>query len=291
MVKYKKSIGGIIFDICNYILMVLLVIVTLYPVYYVLLGSMSDPVKFLNGNGIQLLPQGFTTEFYKQALSYKPLLIGYRNTLFYVTFTVVVAVILTTMGAYAMTRRDVPGQNVIMFMILFTMYFSGGMIPTYMVFRALGLLDTVWAVLLPGLLNTYNLIVTMSYFRGLPYELEEAAKIDGASEFVVLFKILLPLAKPVIAVISLYYLVSEWNTYFGPMIYLNNPKLKPLQVVLREILIQGKVGSMASADEDEVFKEGLKYAVIILGSAPLMAAYPFIQKYFVKGVTVGAVKG
>ncbi|MBR5248520.1 MAG: carbohydrate ABC transporter permease [Lachnospiraceae bacterium] len=291
MVKYKKSKGEIIFEICNTIFMVLLVIVTLYPVYYVLIASVSDPMKILEGNGLLLYPKDFSLENYKTAFEYAPLWIGYRNTIFYVTVTVVVAIIFTVMGAYALTRREVPGQSLIMFMIVLTMYFSGGLIPTYMVMRELHLLDTIWAVLLPGILNTYNLIVTMSYFRGLPYELEEAAKMDGASEYTVLFKILLPLAKPVVAVIGLYYMVSEWNSYFGPMIYLSDPQLKPLQVVLREILIQNQADNLVNNDGDTAFAEGLKYAVIIIASAPLMAAYPFIQKYFVKGVTVGAVKG
>ena len=180
-----------------------------------------------------------------------------------------------------------------MFAILFTMYFSGGLIPSYMVVKELGMLDTVWAVLLPGCVSTYNLIVTISYFRGLPYELEEAAKIDGAGDFTVLFRIMLPLAKPIIAVIALYYMVGIWNAYFGAMIYLDNPDLKPLQVVLRDILIQ------TAAEEEvagaggavEAYAEGMKYAVIIIATVPILCVYPFIQKYFVKGVTIGAVKG
>lgn len=292
MVRYKRSVGEKIFDTCNTIFLLALVVVTLYPMYYVLVASVSDPMQIYKTGGLLMTPQGFNVENYVTALSYKPLWMGYRNTIFYVAAGGGLSVLLTVMGAFGMTRKGLPGRNGIMFAILFTMYFSGGLISTYMVIKELGILDTVWAVLLPGCISTYNLIVTISYFNGLPYELEEAAKIDGASDYSVLFKIMLPLAKPIIAVITLYYMVSIWNSYFGPMIYLNDANLKPLQVVLREILIQSEAESMAGqGGATSAYAEGMKYAVIIIATIPILCIYPYIQKYFVKGVTIGAVKG
>ena len=292
MVRYKRSIGEKIFDTCNTIFLLALVVITLYPMYYVVMASVSDPMKIYGTGGLLLTPQGFNVENYVTALQYKPLWIGYRNTVFYVVAGGGLSVLLTVMGAFGLTRKGLPGRNGIMFAILFTMYFSGGLIPTYMVVKELGILDTVWAVLLPGCISTYNLIVTISYFNGLPYELEEAAKMDGASDYSVLFKIMLPLAKPIIAVITLYYMVAIWNSYFGPMIYLDDANLKPLQVVLREILIQSKADQMAGqGGATSAYAEGMKYAVIVIATVPILCVYPYIQKYFVKGVTIGAVKG
>lgn len=291
MVKYKKSISEKIFDVGNTIFLLALVVITLYPLYYVLMASMSDPMKIYNTGGLLLTPQGFNIENYVKALNYKPIWIGYRNTFFYVLAGGGLSVLLTVMGAFGLTRKGLPGRNGIMFAILFTMYFSGGLIPSYMVIRELRILDTVWAVLLPGCISTYNLIVTISYFNGLPYELEEAAKMDGARDYTVLFKIMLPLAKPIIAVIALYYMVAIWNSYFLPMIYLDNVNLKPLQVVLRELLIQNKADELVGQAGDTSYVEGMKYAVIVIATVPILCVYPFIQKYFVKGVTVGAVKG
>lgn len=293
MLHYKKTPGQILFDICNTVILLLLTLVTLYPIYYVLVASFSDPMQIYQSGGLLLFPVKFNIQNYITALNYDPIWIGYRNTIFYVLVGSAMRVLLTVMGAYALTRRGLPGKNFIMFAIMLTMYFSGGLIPSYMVMKELGLLDTVWAVLLPGCITTYNLIVTISYFRGLPYELEESAKIDGAGEFTILFKIMLPLAKPIIAVISLYYMVALWNTYFGPMIYLDDTNLKPLQVVLREILILSGASKEVSAGDQpvEAFADGMKYAVIMIATVPILCVYPFIQKYFVKGVTIGAVKG
>jgi len=293
MVQYKKTPGQWAFDIINTIFLIGLVIITLYPLYYVLMASVSNPMKIYTTGGLLLWPQDFSISNYITALSYAPIWTGYRNTFFYVVVGGGLSVLLTVMGAYALTRRNLPGKNLIMFAILFTMYFSGGLIPSYMVVKELGMLDTVWAVLLPGCISTYNLIVTISYFRGLPYELEEAAKIDGAGEFTVLFRIMLPLAKPIVAVIALYYMVAIWNSYFGPMIYLDSPELKPLQVVLREVLIQSQADQEIASQGGavEAYAEGMKYAVIVIATVPILCVYPFIQKYFVKGVTIGAVKG
>lgn len=292
--KFKKSAGEIVFDITNYTIMLIMIIVTLYPCYYVLIASVSDPVRIYEGNGILLFPKGFSTNAYADVLSYKQLWTSYANTIFYVAVGGFLSVVVTIMSAFSLTRRDLPFKNLIMFAILFTMYFSGGLIPTYLVVKSIGILDSRLAIILPALMSTYNLIITISYFKGLPYELEEAAKIDGASDYTILLKIMIPLAKPIIAVISLYYMVALWNEYFSAMIYLNKRSLYPLQLVLREILIQNDTASMGSASnagDVQSYAENLKYAVIVVSTIPILCVYPYIQRFFVKGVTIGAVKG
>ena len=289
---YKKTKGEIIFDIFNYLLMFLLIIVTLYPCYYVLVASVSDPVKVFATKGLLLTPKGFSISSYFEVLKSSQIWLGYRNTLFYVCAGGLISVLLTVSAAFALTRKGLPGKNLIMFLIMFTMYFHGGIIPTYLVVRGVGLLDSPLIMILINAVVTYNLIITISYFRNMPYELEEAAKIDGAGDYTVLFKIMLPLAKPIIAVISLYYMVSLWNDFMTALLYLSDRKLFPLQMILREILIQSKTSVVAgAADEAQAYAENLKYAIIVVSTIPILCVYPFIQKYFVKGVMIGAVKG
>ncbi|MEE1014282.1 MAG: carbohydrate ABC transporter permease [Clostridia bacterium] len=293
--NYKRSAGEWVFEVINYAIMILLVIITLYPCYYVVVASVSDPTRIYEGSGILLYPKGFSVAAYKNVLAYKPLWMGYLNTIFYVGVGGFLSVIVTIMAAFGLTRRDLPFRNFLSMAIVFTMYFSGGLIPTYLVVKGLGLLNTRWSLILPTMVTTYNLIITMSYFRGLPYELEEAAKIDGASDYRILLQVMIPLAKPIIAVIALYYMVAIWNSYFNAMIYLTNRDLYPLQLVLREILIQGDTasvgGAAAQAGDVQSYAENLKFAVIVVSTIPILCVYPFIQRYFVKGVTIGAVKG
>lgn len=293
--NYKRSAGEWVFEVINYAIMILLVIVTLYPCYYVVVASVSDPTRIYEGSGMLLYPKGFSIAAYKNVLAYKPLWMGYLNTIFYVGVGGFLSVIVTIMAAFGLTRRDLPFKNFLSMAIVFTMYFSGGLIPTYLVVKGLGLLNTRWALILPTMVTTYNLIITMSYFRGLPYELEEAAKIDGASDYRILLQVMIPLAKPIIAVIALYYMVAIWNSYFQAMIYLTDRDLYPLQLVLREILIQGDTasvgGAAAQAGDVQSYAENLKFAVIVVSTIPILCVYPFIQRYFVKGVTIGAVKG
>lgn len=289
---YKKTKGEIIFDIFNYLLMLLLIIVTLYPCYYVLVASVSDPVKVFATKGLLLTPKGFSISSYFEVLKSGQIWLGYRNTIFYVCAGGIFSVLLTVSAAFALTRKGLPGKNLIMFLIMFTMYFHGGLIPTYLVVRGVGLLDSPFIMILINAVVTYNLIITISYFRNMPYELEEAAKIDGAGDYTVLFKIMLPLAKPIIAVISLYYMVSLWNDFMTALFYLSDRKLFPLQMILREILIQSKTSVVSgAADEAQAYAENLKYAIIVVSTVPILCVYPFIQKYFVKGVMIGAVKG
>lgn len=291
---YKKTKGEMIFDCCNYVLLALLVVVTLYPCYYVLVASVSDPVKIFAEKGLVLFPKGFSLSSYLEVLKSDQIWLGYKNTVFYVIAGGIVSVLMTVMAAFALTRKDLPGKNIIMFLIMFTMYFSGGLIPTYLVVKGIGLLDSPLVMILLNAVTTYNLIVTVSYFRGMPYALEEAAKVDGASDYTVMFKIMLPLAKPIIAVISLYYMVALWNDYMTALIYLNERKYFPLQMILREILIQNNADTVSAtglADDSQAYAENLKYAIIVVSTVPILCVYPFIQKYFVKGVMIGAIKG
>jgi putative aldouronate transport system permease protein len=293
--QYKRTAGEWVFEVINHLIMIALVIITLYPCYYVLVASVSDPTRIYEGGSLLLYPKGFSIEAYKNVLAYKPLWTGYLNTIFYVGVGGFLSVVTTVMTAFGLTRRELPFKNTIVMAIIFTMYFTGGLIPTFLVIKGLGMLNTRWVLLLPNLITTYNLIITMSYFRGLPYELEEAAKIDGANDYRILLQIMIPLAKPIIAVIALYYMVAIWNSYFNAMIYLTDRNLYPLQLVLREILIQGdtaSVGGAASqAGDVQSYAENLKFAVIVVSTIPILCVYPFIQRYFVKGVTIGAVKG
>lgn len=289
---YKKTLGDRIFNAANFIFMILIMLIMVYPCWYVLMASFSDPVAIYGNGGILLWPKHFGIYTYQEVLKNSQVWLGYRNTVLYVACGGLLSLFLTISAAFCLTRRGLPGRNGILFLILFTMYFSGGLIPSYLVVRSLKLLDTPFAVLLPGAVSTYNLIITITYFRGLPYELEEAAKIDGTGDYTVLFRIMVPLATPIIAVIALYYMVGIWNNYFTPMLYLNKRSLFPLQLFLREILIQNNTASITASQSDsaQAYAENVKYAIIVVSTVPVMCIYPFLQRYFVKGIMIGAIK-
>lgn len=290
---YKRRIGEWVFDVCNHLFLGLLLLATLYPCYYVLVASVSDPVQIFASKGMLLYPKGFALDTYKEVLQSTQIWNGYRNTILYVVCGGTLSVFLTITAAFGLTRRGLPGQKTMTFLILFTMYFSGGLIPTYLVVKGLKLIDSPLAMILPNAVATYNLIIAVSYFKNMPYTLEEAAKIDGANDYEVLFRIMLPLAKPIIAVIALYYMVALWNDFFHALIYLNKRTLFPLQLVLREILIQSNTATIAvgQADQAQAYAENVKYATIVVATVPILCIYPFLQKYFVKGVMIGAIKG
>lgn len=291
--KYKKGIGERLFDGFNYVILTLILLACLYPCWYVLVRSVSDPIKMAS-NALSFWPRGFSIESYKEVFNYKLLWASYANTIFYVIVGTTVSVMLTVSSAFGLTRKGLPGKNILMMLILFTMYFSGGMIPMYLLIKTIGLLNNPLVMIIPGAISTYNLIVVMSYMRGLPDSLEEAAKIDGAKDLTILFKIIIPLSKPVIAVIALYYMVGKWNDYFTGLLYLSDKRWYPLQIVLRQILIQQDT-SMSSAISQsgsaEAYAENMRYATIVVSTVPILCVYPFIQRYFVKGVMIGAVKG
>lgn len=289
----KRTNGEKIFAVFNYIVLALVMLCTLYPCLYVLFASLSDANAFYGNSGLLLRPAGFSIESFKAVFNNSMIWTGYANTLFYTVVGTTCSVIFTVIAAYCLSRKNLPGKNIIVMGMMFTMYFSGGMIPHFLVVRGLGLLDTRAAMIVPGLISTYNFIIVLTYFKGLPESLEEAAIIDGANEWTVLFKILLPLSKPVVSVIALYYLVGLWNNFMSALLYINTPSKYPLQLVLREILFQGKMTQDANVQVDDIktSEETIKYAVMVVSTLPVLCVYPFIQRYFVKGVMIGAVKG
>lgn len=292
--NYKKGIGEKTFDVFNHVFLALLLVAALYPCYYILIASISDPVEIAAANGMLLAPKSPALYSYKEVLKSTQLWTGYRNTILYVVSGGFLSVALTISAAYGLTRKGLPGQRIMTMLILLTMYFSGGLIPTYLVVRGLHITDTVLAMILPNAVTTTNLIIAITYFKGLPQSIDEAARIDGANDYIIMLRIMVPLAKPIIAVISLYYMVAIWNNYFSALIYISERKLYPLQLVLREILIQNNTNSIAvssAADDASAYAENVKYATIVVSTIPILCVYPFLQKYFVKGVMIGSVKG
>lgn len=291
----KDSIGRKIFNVCNVCFMILLVIVTAYPVYYVIIGSFSDSNELMRNTGILWRPLGLNVAAYKAVFQNPNIIRGYRNTLIILALTVSVNMIVTSLTAYALSRKGLMFGKAITMMMMFTMFFSGGLIPSYLLIDRLGIMNTYWALVLPAAMSTYNFIIMRTGFAAVPQSLEESARIDGASHFMILVRIFIPLAKSTVAVILLYYAVSCWNSWFAAMIYLQQARnLQPLQLVLRGILIANDTASMSgggtSADQEAV-SESIKYAVIVVSTLPIMVIYPFLQKYFVQGVMIGAVKG
>ncbi|OXL84055.1 sugar ABC transporter permease [Paenibacillus sp. SSG-1] len=290
---HKRSLGEWIFSGVNSCFMILLCFVTLYPFLYVLFASLSDPTEMARFRGMLFYPKGFNLEAYKAVMDNPMILTGYRNTIFYVAGGTAINLFMTTLGAYALSRRNVYFSNSIMFMIVITMVFNGGLIPTFLLVNSLGMLDTPWALLLPGAVSSFNLIIMRTAFQAVPVSLEESARIDGANDWTIMSRIIVPLSMPVIAVMILWYAVGHWNSYFSALIYLRDRELFPLQLVLREILISNSTDSMttdAAASDRLDIGITIKYATIIISTLPILCLYPFLQKYFVHGVLIGALK-
>lgn len=276
-----------------------LLLIILYPLWFVVIASFSDSGEVLKGNVI-LWPKGFSLEAYQKVLQDRKILTGYRNTIFYTVVGTALNLAGTIAIAYPLSRRDFVGRKVISVLLTFTMFFSGGLIPTYLVYKELGINNTVWVMLLPGLVNVYNMIVMRSFFESLPYEMHEAAFMDGCGNIKILVRIVLPLSMPILAVMVIFYGVAHWNEYFSALVYISDQELKPLQLILRDILITNtsRVSSMMSggaANTGEMDRirvaESIKYAVAIVSTLPVLCLYPFLQKHFSKGVMIGAVKG
>ncbi len=290
------SLPDKIFNVFITIITFLFTVACAYPLIYVLSASFSDPMDIFAGR-VWLLPVNPNLKGYETIFAYKDIWVGYGNSVFYTVFGTLINVFMTVLAAYPLSRKDLKYQKPIIMMFTFTMLFNAGMIPNYLLIRDLGILNTRWALLLPGAISVYNMIIVRTFFRSnIPDELLESARLDGCSDFTFLLKIVLPLSGAVIAVISLYYAVGHWNQYFNAVLYLTDKKIYPLQVFLRNILLQTSIndvsaGSVANETERTYLNELLKYSLIVVASAPLLAIYPFIQKYFVKGVMVGAVKG
>lgn len=294
--KIKRSPGEQVFNVINVALMLLMVVVMLYPMWHVLCASFSNPRALASHSGILLKPEGFSVTAYKLMMKNPMILRGYLNTFIILISGLAINMVMTCLAAYVLSRRNLMLKKPLTIIIIFTMYFSGGLIPTYLNIMGLGLEDSLLAIVLPGAISTYNMIIMRTGFASVPQSLEEAAKIDGASAFRILCKIIIPLSKATLAVICLYYAVSHWNSWFPAMLYLSDRNKFPLQLVLREILIQNDTSSMVtamdvSAGDSSFLSETVKYAVIIVSVVPILCIYPFIQKYFTKGVMVGAVKG
>jgi putative aldouronate transport system permease protein len=290
----KRSIGERIFDTLNIIAMVALMVVTLYPLVHVLFASISRPSLLIQHRGLLLLPLGIETGSYGLVFKNPMILKGYANTMFVVFAGTIINIVMTSLGAYVLSRKNVYWKNLIMVIIVFTMFFGGGMIPTYLIVKSLKLTNTLLALIIPNAISTYNLIIMRTSFMSIPDSLEESARIDGAQDFTILFKIIIPLSMPVIAVMILFYGVGHWNSWFSAMIYLRKRELYPLQLILREILISSDINQMMTevgGMDREPVGLTVKYATIVVATLPILCVYPFLQKYFVKGVMIGALKG
>ena len=290
----RKTTGERFFDVFNAAALLALVTVTLYPLLYVLFASLSNPTELALSRGPLLGPAGFSLEAYRKVFQNPSISTGYRNTLFYVGVGTLINMVMTCLGAYALSRKNVLWKTPILMMIIFTLFFSGGLIPTYLlVGKTLNWVDTPWALIIPGAISTWNLLVLKTAFESVPVALEEAARIDGANDFTILLRVVIPLSLPALAVILLFYAVGHWNAYFQALIYLRNRDLFPLQLVLREILLANSTDSMTtgvSSGDVEPVGETIKYATIVVATLPILALYPFLQRYFVKGVLIGGVK-
>ena len=292
--KVRQSPTDTIFDFFNVLFLSLCTLAVLYPLIFILSASFSAPTAVVSGK-VFLLPVEPTTIAYETIFKYRQIMVGYYNAVFYTLSATFVGVFVTFFAAYPLSRRGLPGRDQIMGLFVFTMLFSGGLIPTYLVVRALGLVNTRWAVMLPMAISVWNIIIMRTFFQvTLPQELFDSAEIDGASELRIMFRIVVPLSGPVFAVVVLNWAVWIWNSYYYALIYLRSNELQPLQIILRQILIMNETNLQMSADE-LIRKQGLvdvlRYALIVVASAPLLMVYPFLQKYFTKGVMIGSVKG
>ena len=291
-----------IFETVNTILLVIIILIEIYPLLFTVVASVSDPYSVVNGE-VFLLPKGFTLDAYKFAFDEPRIWRGYRNTIFYTVFGTLWNLLLTIPAAYVLSKKDLVGRKVLATYFLIPMYFSGGLIPTYLQMKAMNVMNSIWTLVILGGISIYNLVVSRVYFETtIPNDIYESARIDGASDFRQFFAIALPLAAPILAVMALYYGVGHWNDYFNALIYVSSSKLQPLQMELRSILLLNQNAIAAVGDLDDAAEiaelarrtyiaEAMKYALIFISCAPMLIAYPFVQKYFVKGMMIGSLKG
>ncbi|CAH1210133.1 MULTISPECIES: carbohydrate ABC transporter permease [Paenibacillus] len=297
----RKSMGNRMFDVFNYTLLTVLTLACLYPILHIVFASFSDPARLVAHKGLLLKPLGFTLDGYKLIFKDNSLLVGYKNTIIYVGLGTLINMVMTIMGAFVLSRRDLYFKNAIMIVITITMFFGGGLIPWFLLMKDIGLFNNLWAMVLPTALSTWNIIILRTGFQAIPAELEESATIDGASQARILFYVILPLSKATLAVIFLYYLVGNWNSWFNAMVLLQDRDKFPLQLLMKEILVandssattMGSAGGVVidSAGSSTAYRELVKYCTIVVSTIPILMVYPFLQKYFVKGVYVGSIKG
>jgi putative aldouronate transport system permease protein len=283
----RKKIG--VFDIVNSIIMTLVGIITIYPFLNVLFISLSSTAEVNKSGSFLLYPKGLNLGSYQYVVNYAGLGDAFRNTIVITVVGTIINLLLTAAGAYVLTEKDMPGHNFLMGFVLVTMFFSGGLIPSYLVVNSLHLVNTLWALMLPGAISTFNLILARNFFQEIPASLKEAARIDGASEFRILMTIIIPLSMPILATLTLFYGVGHWNEYSQAIIYINSPDLNPLQVIIQN-MYNTALGELNS-DMLPPPVEGVRCATIMLTTLPIICVYPFLQKYFVKGVMIGSVKG
>lgn len=291
----RYSAGDKAFLLFGYIFLGLFVLAIIVPMIYIVVASFMDPITLQN-QGIVFDFSKWTLTAYERVMTNSQIWIGFKNAVVYSVLFTAISVIVTMLCAYPMSRNDFKGRNFFNVIFMITMFFGGGLIPTYLLISNLKLIDTIWAILLPGAFSVWNMIIARTYYRGIPSELREAAEVDGANEIVFFFRIMLPVCMPLVAVLALWQFVGMWNSYFDAMIYLNSASKQPLQLVLRSILIQnepdpGMIADMQSTAQRAQLAELLKYATIIISSLPLLVMYPFFQKYFDAGIMVGSVKG
>jgi len=292
----RTTVGDKVFYAVTYTVLILILLIVLYPLIYIVSASFSSPAAVSSGK-VWLFPVEFGLEGYKAVFKYDEVFVGYRNTIFYTVVGTAINVGMTLITAYPLSRKGLPGKGLFTFLFTFTMLFSGGMIPHYLLMRDLHLLNTVWVMVLPGAIGVTNLIITRTFMQtSIPGDLLEAAQMDGCSDFRYFFTIVLPLSKANIAVITLYYAVGHWNAFFNAFLYLNNKQLFPLQVFLREILVMSSVDAATVSDPATLaaiqgLSDLLKYSLIVVATVPILCIYPFIQRYFVKGVMIGSLKG
>lgn len=292
----RESAGDRAFHVVNYVLLTLFLITILYPLLFIASASFSSPSAVISGK-VWLWPVEPTLAGYRAVFQHHLIGTGFRNSLYYTVLGTAINVVLTIMAAYPLARRDFAGKNFIMFLFVFTTMFSGGLIPTYMLVKDLGMLNTTWSMVIPGALVVWNVIITRTYFQTtIPDEMLEAAQLDGCDDLRFVWKVVVPLSGPIIAVITLFYSMGHWNQFFNALIYLKSQRLFPLQLVLQEVLTQNEVdlsmiGDIENVAQRQGLRDLLKYSLIVVASVPLLILYPFIQKYLVKGIMIGSLKG
>lgn len=287
----RRTASEIALQAFVYVVVTLIGIVCLYPMWYCLVASFSDPIQLLTHTGTLLFPTGFSLRGYQVVFNNQNILLGYKNTLIHVGGSLIISMTLTPLGAYALSCKGYPFRNAIVFLFVFTMYFGGGLVPTFLTLSNYGLYNTVWAIILPGAISTHNMIVMRTSFNAVPEALRESAYIDGANDFTILYRIYIPVCKATMAVNILFYAVSQWNSWFSSMIYLRDSKKWPLQMILREILINNGSAGVSDDADAQYLQELIRYCTIIVATVPILCIYPFVQKYFMKGVMLGSVKG
>ena len=288
----KVKFGSRFFDMMNIIFMVLFMFIILYPLYYIFIVSISGGVAVRSGQ-VKWFPLDVNLNAYKQIFEDPDIVRSYGNTLLYTAVGTAINLVMTTLLAYPLSKKQFYGRGPITVLVVLTMFFNGGMIPSYLIINSLGMIDTIWALVLPVAINSYNMILMRTFFQGLPEELFESARIDGSTELRSMVQIALPASLPVLSTMFLFYAVEHWNSFFPALIYLNNKAMYPVQVILRNIVIAGEMAEQKAAFQGNVnyvVALGIKYAVIIVVILPILSVYPFIQRYFIKGVMIGSLK-